>query len=120
MNDTDKLTYSNPRTEVIITDWPSGAHKTTATFTIETNKDKQRAVRLTINPKTGKPNAPKKLTYAVQVIYVDGSDGRLYIMERSIYSSFISVMKGTFDYQQETIHQSSEPERFAAALALFQ
>jgi hypothetical protein len=63
----------------VIENWPSGPHRVTATFSIETDaKPGQRAVRVT----TG---APKKLTYAKQMRIVDGSDGRTYIAELSFW-----------------------------------
>lgn len=98
------LTYSNPRKELVIADWPSGAHKTEAKFYIESdrNNTKQRAVRVTLNPKTGKANAPKKMTYAIWVVFADGSDGKLYILEFNSLG-FITIMKGTFDYGHESI-----------------
>lgn len=114
----EKLTYSNPRMDVVIEDWPSGRERTKATFTIETHaKRGQRAVRTTVNPKTGRDNAPKALTYAPKVRFVDGSDGRLYVVNLSPYSNTISVMKGTFDYSHETIY--AEDPRHGAILALF-
>lgn len=92
------MEYTNPREKVIIEDWPSGSRRVTATFEVEKRASKgERAVRTT----TGKP---KKLTYAQFVRFVDGDDGRLYVLELSAYSNMISVMKGTFDYQHEVIH----------------
>lgn len=105
-NETVVLTYSNPRKELVISDWPSGSHKTEARFNVEANKGKERAVRITVNPKTGRDNAPKKMTYASKVVFVDGSDGKLYILELTDYG-FVSVMRGTFDYGQETIHKDN-------------
>lgn len=112
-----KLTYSNPRKNVVIEDWPSGKLRTKATFTVEEGKGKERAVRVTVNPKTGRENAAKKLTYARKVVFVDGSDDRLYILELSDYG-FISVMKGTFDYQHETIWPDKD-ERFSSLMEFF-
>jgi hypothetical protein len=111
------LTYSNPRMNVVIEDWPSGSLRTKATFSIEQNKRGERAVRVTVNPKTGRLNAPKSMTYATKARFVDGSDGRLYIIELSQFKH-ISVMKGTFDYSQETIYERDP--RYAAVLALFE
>ncbi len=108
MNSTEQLTYRNPRKDVVITDWPSGSLRTTATFHIEANKKGERAVRTTINPKTGRINAPKALTYSPKVRFVDGSDGRLYVIS----------FKGTFDFSQEAIFERDP--RFASVLALFE
>ena len=100
--------YSNPRKSVTIEDWPSGSMRAVATFTIEAHATRgERAVRQTVNPKTGRLNAPKKLTYARQMVFVDGDDGRLYVLELT-GSGFISVMRGTFDTQEETIFQHHE------------
>lgn len=111
------LVYSNPRKALVITDWPSGKYKTTATFTVESKANKgERAVRVTVHPKTGRANAPKALTYADRVVFADGNDGRLYVLELTSYG-FISVMRGTFDYSQESIFQKDA--RYAAVLALF-
>lgn len=113
------LIYSNPRKSVEIADWPSGSLRTTATFSVECDpKRGERAVRVTVNPKTGRLNAPKKLTYAKEVVYVDGSDGKLYILELTAYG-FITVMRGTFDYNYETIHQSAQSARYALIRELF-
>ena len=119
MNTTEQLTYSNPRKDVVIEDWPSGKFKTKAVFTVEAKGDKERAVRTTYHPIHDYANAPKKLTYAQKVRFVDGSDGRLYIIELSANYNMISVMKGTFDYNHETIHLSSQPERYNQIKSLF-
>jgi hypothetical protein len=47
-NNTAALTYSNPRMEAIIPDWPSGSHLMTATFRIEVNSQGERATRTTV------------------------------------------------------------------------
>jgi hypothetical protein len=92
-----KLSYENARKDVVIEDWPNGrTQKVKAVFSVETGPKGERAVRVT----TGKL---KKLTYARKVRYVDGSDGRLYILEIGHYNNAITVMRGTFDYQQEYI-----------------
>jgi len=95
------LNYSNPRTEVHIDDWPYGNERVDCKFYIEKGKGKERAVRETMNPKTGRMNKPKKLTYARKVLFVDGSDGRTYIMQAVGFG--YSVMQGNMKYGQETI-----------------
>jgi hypothetical protein len=83
----------------------------TAVFTVERHpKRGERAVRTT----TGKPKA---LTYASRVRIVDGDDGRIYIAEQSIHYRMISIMRGTMDYQHESVCQG-EP-RYAELTALF-
>jgi hypothetical protein len=107
----DNLTYSNPRMAATIPDWPGGRNKrVTAQFTIEQDaKRGERAVRVT-------DGAPKKLTFAKMARIVDGSDGRTYIAEFTIYRH-ISIMKGDMKFQHETIHP--EDARYAQALELF-
>lgn len=111
-----KLTYSNPTTERFITDWPSGSHKTLATFRVERNsRGLERAVRITVNPKTGLNNAAKKTTFANLVRFVDGSDGRLYIADLSM-SGIITITKGTMDYNHEVIYK--DDSRYQEVLQL--
>lgn len=111
------LTYSNPRSEATFTDWPyNGTLRTTATFRIETTQRGQRAVRVTINPKTGRPSAPKTLTYAKRAVIVDGDDGKTYIAELTMYGH-ICIMQSNMQYQHENIHSHSP--RYPAVLALF-
>lgn len=110
-------TYSNPRREAIIDNWPIGRTRTTAVFAIETVPGKgQRGTRFTIDPKTGKPSAIKKLTYARRARIVDGDDGRTYIAELSSYG-FVSIMRGDMKFQEEVIHRDNP--QYQAALALF-
>lgn len=109
--------YSNPRMQAIIPDWPSGQHRTTATFTIEqVAKRGERATRTTINPKTGRPNAAKKLTFARRQRIVDGDDGRTYILVDTGHT--ISVMQSNMQFQHcEPIFPHDAD--YAALLALF-
>jgi hypothetical protein len=105
-------TYSNPRMSATVTDWPSGKRRVTAQFDVEADpKRGQRAVRTTDG------RTPKKLTYAKHVRIVDGDDGRIYIAEWTPSSSHISIMKGTMDYQHETIYEKDP--RFEAVRRLF-
>lgn len=54
------LTYSNPRMEAVILDWPHGRDRTTCTFRIEQHPTRgERGTRFTIDPKTGRPSATK-------------------------------------------------------------
>ena len=90
------VSYSNPRMKAVIQDWPSGSKRVTAIFEIEQSKRGERGVRTT-------DGAPKKLTFATKARIVDGSDGRTYIAELTLYGH-ISIMKGDMKYQHETIH----------------
>lgn len=111
--------YSNPRLEAVIENWPSGPHRTTATFRVETTPGRgQRGTRVTIDPKTGRPSAVKKLTYAAEVRIVDGDDGKTYIIERSRMYRFISVMQGNMQYQAETVYEGVAG--YAELAALFE
>lgn len=110
------ISYSNPRLEAIISDWPIGSQRTIATFRIEGTKGRERGTRFTIHPKTGKPCATKKLTYAVQARIVDGDDGKTYIAERSCYGH-VTVMQGNMQYQAETVH--ADDPRYDDMLRLF-
>lgn len=104
-----ELTYSNPRMHATIADWPSGHKRVTARFEIEQAKKGERAARTT-------DGAPKKLTFAKLARIVDGSDGRTYIAEYTIYGH-ISIMRGDMKFQQETVHPTDP--RYPAILELF-
>lgn len=94
--------YRNPRKDAVISDWPCGRLRTTATFSVEADaKRGERAVRVTVDPKTGRATEPKKLTYAMQSLIVDGDDGKTYIL--NLTQSFIGVMRGDMKFEEETI-----------------
>lgn len=106
----ESLTYSNPRMQATIPDWPSGHHRVIARFEIEQDaKRGERAVRTT-------DGNPKKLTYAKMARIVDGSDGRTYIAEYTIYRH-INIMRGDMKFSEETIFERDP--RYAMALELF-
>ena len=113
-------TYSNPRMHAVVENWPSGTHRTTATFNVETHATRgQRGTRFTLNPKTGKPSATKVLTYAGQVRIVDGDDGKTYLIEYSRDYGFITIMRSDMKYQHETIWPK-DGEHFTATMRLFE
>lgn len=103
------LTYSNPRMQAVIENWPSGRKRVTARFEIEQDKKGERVVRVT-------DGAPKKLTFAKMARIVDGSDGRTYLAMYTEYG-FVSIMRGDMKYQEETIPQNDP--RYAEVLELF-
>lgn len=105
----ESLKYSNPRMTATFDNWPSGSKRVTARFEIEQAPKGERAVRTT----TGEP---KKLTYAKLARIVDGSDGRTYIAEYSIYGH-ITFMRGDMKFEQETIHPNDP--RYAEVLEIF-
>ena len=105
-------TYSNPRMNAVIENWPGGStNRITATFSIETDpKRGQRAVRVT----TG---APKKLTFARQMRIVDGDDGRTYIAALTDYGH-ITIHRGDMKFHHETVFERDP--RYPSLLALFE
>lgn len=78
----------------------------------------ERAIRKLINPKTGRHDTPKKLTYAKQARIVDGDDHKTYILEKSFYSSLLSVMRGDMQHQEETIYYADS--RFNTLMTFFE
>jgi hypothetical protein len=116
--ETHTMQYSNPRMHVIVEDWPWGSDlRTTATFRVEVHPTRgERAARTTLDPKTGRISAPHRLTYAHSVCFVDGDDGKLYILEDT--GNHYSIMKGTMAHQQETVFPQ-DGERYAALTFLF-
>ena len=106
------LNYSNPRLEATFPDWPLGGNRRgECRFFTETHpKRGMRVGRIT----TGKP---KYHTYHDAACIVDGDDGRTYILEHAKMYAFISVMRSDF-FQQETVHSSSEPERYTSLLKM--
>lgn len=105
MNDTATNTrsYSNPRLNAVMLDWPYGRFTTTATFEVETHpKRGQRTGRTTVNPKNGRINKTKYNTYSGQQRIVDGDDGRTYIAELS--GSMISIRSSDMKHDEETAH----------------
>lgn len=110
------MKYSNPQTELTVTDWPYGKQRTTATFSIETVKGKQRAVRTTVNPKTGRVNKPHKTTYSKLVRIVTGDDNKTYIAELTQFLA-VKIMQSNMKYQHEYI--SDNDARYPELLELF-
>jgi hypothetical protein len=103
-------TYSNPRTNAVIENWPSGSKRVTATFAIETHpKRGERATRTT----TG---ATKALTFAKQMRIVDGDDGKTYVAALTMYGH-VTIHRGDMKYVEESVH--SGDARYPALLALF-
>jgi hypothetical protein len=90
------VTFSNPRHEAIIPNWPLGGNKRgSCTFRVEHHPTRGYRVGRTTTGKT------KYHTYSSRVVIVDGSDGRTYILAGTIYG-FIKVSRGDFmDATQE-------------------
>ena len=110
-------TYFNPRNEVTIPNWPFGRLRTTAQFSVEKTRAGERVVRTTVDPKTGKPCAPKKLAYAKIARIVDGSDGKTYLLMLTS-SGFLNVFQSDMRLQEEAIFDRDE--RFLSLLEMLQ
>jgi hypothetical protein len=116
--------YIDPRTTFTTTDWPYGRKRTTATFNVEQktakNGDKtERVARVTINPTTGRANAPKRTTYDLRALIVTGADdGRTYILGMGQYGG-ISVTQSDMQHSEEYVSNGSDGDRFRELLALF-
>lgn len=128
MSDLDaNLTFSNPRREVMIDDFPlGGSFRGKAHYKIESHpKRGERAVRIT--EKKGAPgqwNKPKTVTYSSRQLIADGSDGRTYILDLSAIHGMITVWKSDF-MQAGTVFatlgmERSPNPRFAELLQLFE
>src|SRR5690349_355680 len=103
-------TYSNPRLNAAVENWPTGGKRCTATFAIEQTKVGERGVRTT----TG---APRKLTYGRKARIVDGDDGHVYIAVLDRLGN-ITVMAGDMRHIHDYIHHS-DPRYSAACASLF-
>ena len=96
------MQYSNPQQHLVVNDWPYGAVRTVATFTIEKTRRGERCTRVTVNPKSGQPNKPKSTVYGKSCRIVTGEDGRTYVAALSQFG-FIYITKSDLHYTQETI-----------------
>lgn len=110
--------YSNPRMEASIDNWPSGGKRVSAIFWIEQTPRGERGVRTTRDPVSGKFSAPVKLTYASKARIVDGDDDRTYILELSAMYGHINIMRGDMKYQAEDAIFDKDP-RYPELLKLF-
>jgi hypothetical protein len=87
-----------------------------ATFTVEQGKKGERVKRVTINPKTNRPNKPKTTTYALKARIVTGDDGKTYIAELTQYGH-ISIIQSNLQYQEESI--GTDDPRYTDMLSMF-
>lgn len=107
------MTYSNARTLAYFDDWPNGRHRVKCRFDVEFDGKKgERVARATTN-KYGQWNKPKRTTYANRCAIVDGDDGKTYVLQESRNFRQICVMQSNLQYCEETIHESSDPERYS-------
>lgn len=107
--------YSNPRMEATIDNWPSGGKRVSAIFWIEQTSRGERGCRCTLT--AGRKSTAKKLTYASKARIVDGDDGRTYVLELSAMYGHINVMRGDMKYYQEVIYELNP--RYPELLRLF-
>ncbi len=111
------MTYSNPRTEAIFTDWPFGRSlRCQCTFKVESTPRGERVSRTTIDPRNGRVSAPKRTTYGRRMRIVDGDDGRTYILEAVHIYDWLQLWQSNLQYQHEMIRP--DDPRFAEVQAL--
>jgi hypothetical protein len=83
---------------------------------VESSKKGERVSRVTVNPKTGRDNKPKKTTFTRFARIVTGDDGRTYIAEFSLYGH-ITIRESNLQYEHEVIHSNND--RYSEVLKLF-
>jgi hypothetical protein len=113
------ITFTNPRFYAEFADWPLSAGKRgRCTFRVETSERGARVLRTT----TGKA---KTTTYCQRAVIVDGSDGKVYILELAPRAGHITIRAGTLFNaspadigRPATVHVSSEPEAYGELVAL--
>ena len=83
------MTIHHTSEKVTVENYPYGyTLKTTATYAIEHKKGKGfRTVFQTVNPKTGRVNAPKKSTYSPCLLLSTDEDGRVKTIGVDFYGS---------------------------------
>lgn len=112
------MIYSNPCKVLHVKDWPYGRGiYVECIFSIEENKGKERAIRITAKPNGIGHNKPKKLTYTKSVVFVDGNDGRTYILNNDGEGSHISVMQSNMKLQEEVIYP--DDSRYSGMIKFF-
>lgn len=100
------MTYTNPRTEAVIDDWPIGRQRCRARFWVETDaKRGERVARTTENKTRTGSNKPKRTAYASRSVIVDGDDGRTYILQ---LGSHIAVLCGDMQHSREIVFPDDE------------
>jgi hypothetical protein len=118
MMTTKQLTFSNPRKEAMIEDWPIGRQRCRASFMVETHPTRgERVCRVTENKSRTGWNAPKRTTYGSKCVIVDGSDGRTYILDHSGDYGMITIRDGNMKHTKETVF-ADDTERFAELFLL--
>lgn len=94
-------------------DYPYGRLRTSARWYVEGSKGKKRIGRVTVNPKTGRPNKPKKTTYAAAAKIGIAGDRCYLFLGRP---GQIGVYDGTMKYLMTFFTKDSEYRKYAKAL----
>jgi hypothetical protein len=112
------MNYSNPRMQATFADWPYGRElKTTATFAVESKPGKgQRVSRITLDPRNGRPSAPKTTTYGCAARIVDGDDGKTYVATLTVYGQ-VYIMQSNLQFSEESVFEGDP--RYPALAAMF-
>jgi len=95
------MVYTDFSKEKHFDDWPYGSKRVKCSFMVEQNKGKERAVRLTENPKGGM-NKPKKMTYSSKVLFATGDDGKIYIIQDVGWA--FCIIQSNMKYQHEYVN----------------
>ena len=104
------MKYLKTNAKIEVKDYPYGWKKTSMFFSLDFKKGKGfRSVRQTINPKTGKLNAPKRSTYSPVMVMVE-KDGKISYSSFNFYGdegieraiNFFSENFDLFDKEQIT------------------
>ena len=110
------MKLTNPRREAEFDDWPSGGRRVRCRFWIESDPKKGERVCRQTEDKHGRPCKPKKTSYALRALIVDGDDGRTYTIELNRYGS---VRIGSSDMQHDAGHLYKEADQYAELVAMF-
>jgi len=97
-------------------DYPYGRLRTHAEWVVDGRKGKMRVLRVTVNPKTGRENKPKKLTYGAAAKIGLGSDGRTYVFIGD--PGQITVYGGNFKYLGSLFTGHEDYEKVARAMGI--
>lgn len=113
----DELQFVSAATEVKIDGWPMGGSKRgLAIFKMQETSRGQRIVRKTLH--MGRESKPKTTTYGKLARILICSDGLTWTATTAPHGEMITIGKSDLKQSQETIFQSSQPERYAEVLEL--
>jgi hypothetical protein len=115
----DKVTFSNPRTNAMIEDWPIGRQRCRARFEVEQKHGKgERVARYTENKARTGWNRPKRTTYADRFVIVDGDDGRTYLLADNRTYHAVTVWLGDMQHTSETVYACEDGARWRDLITL--